>query len=465
MHLSLSSRDTGLLRAWPYVVAGLAALAIVYAVFGAGILSLPGMLVLGPTAAAALLLLIYLAPEWLAILTPMTIALAVQSAIFPYEAVFALLIGLVVLQGIRTRADWLWRLGPIEIALLLLIAWSVFTGFWIVDLRWYLNGIVRIMVGFLALWVGLRLRFVMPRRIYELGLILGSAALSMAALAKRFSTGLSNEQAALRRAATTDLGWGTANYIAALLLLLSPVVLYLALHSRDRLQRLLAWPTMVMIAVLQGIIASRAAGVLFVFGTLVQVFGYRSRRSVVAVAAVIGGLIAFLVSPLGQAIILRFTSLREIGSMAVRIWYFRVAWHRVLEFFPWGMGLSQGWTQPDRLYGRDPHNYWFVIVGELGLPGLVLWIAVLVLVWRAILKLARDPATRGLGQALQVSFWLGQLHTLVEPTYQGRQYQYIFFWLVGGFVGYAAHDRMTATRSPRPGAVPQAGDGFSSSRR
>src|SRR5258705_2418295 len=98
MHTSLSSREPGLLRSWPYAAAALAALAIVYVVFGAGLLSLPGMLVLGPAAAASILLLIYLAPEWLAILTPMAIALAVQSAIFPYEAVFALLIGLVVLQ-------------------------------------------------------------------------------------------------------------------------------------------------------------------------------------------------------------------------------------------------------------------------------------------------------------------------------------------------------------------------------
>ena len=70
--------------------------------------------------------------------------------------------------------------------------------------------------------------------------------------------------------------------------------------------------------------------------------------------------------------------------------------------------------------------------------GVLLWLAVLVLLWRRISAVARTPGWEGMGRALQVSFWLGQLHTIVEPTFQGVQYQFVYFWVMGGYLGYHA---------------------------
>ena len=54
---------------------------------------------------------------------------------------------------------------------------------------------------------------------------------------------------------------------------------------------------------------------------------------------------------------------------------------------------------------------------------------------------------------------LGNLHTLVEPTFQGTQYQMLFFWVVGGALAYSAAAEHAAEadlagRSPGASAAP-----------
>jgi len=265
--------------------------------------------------------------------------------------------------------------------------------------------------------------------------VFAAISLAMAALAKKASLGLSDEQAALRRSEATNLGWGAANYVATLLLLLSPVILEMARRGRGKL-RAPAWIAIGLIAYLQGVIASRAAGVLWAAGTALQLAGRRSRAGLVAILGSVVGVALFLASPLGQNIVFRFTNVQELGSMAVRVWYWRVAWQRVVDNFPWGMGLNQGWAYPDRLSNMDPHNYWLAMAFELGAPGLILWAGVLVLLWGRLRAMAADREFGDMGRALQITFWVGMLHTLVEPTFQGPQYQYLFFWIMGGWLGY-----------------------------
>ena len=74
----------------------------------------------------------------------------------------------------------------------------------------------------------------------------------------------------------------------------------------------------------------------------------------------------------------------------------------------------------------------------------MLWLVVLVVQWRAIRELSRSPGWSGTGQSLQIAFWLAQLHTLVEPTFQGVQYQFIYFWMFAGYLGYHDWERAQA---------------------
>jgi O-antigen ligase len=125
----------------------------------------------------------------------------------------------------------------------------------------------------------------------------------------------------------------------------------------------------------------------------------------------------------------------------------REGWRRLLDNLPWGLGLGQGYVNPDKLQGTDPHNYWLVVGGDLGVPGILLWLALLIVIARGLSRIASTPRWRPYGRALQISFWMSQFHSLVEPTFQGTQYLFIFFWVIGGAMGY-----YTAERYPQAAA-------------
>jgi O-antigen ligase len=238
------------------------------------------------------------------------------------------------------------------------------------------------------------------------------------------------------------------------MMLVTPLALAIAVESRGA-RRVAAWVTVLLVATLQLLIASRAAASLFLVGMLVQVAfmgegGKARRRRGLIAAGLVAAVAGLLASPLGAGFLLRFTSLRELGSITIRIWYWREAWLRVVEHLPFGLGLGQGYAYPDKLQNIDPHNYWLVVGSELGVPGLLLWAAVLVITWRAVGRLGTAPEMRGRVFALRVAFVLAQLHTLVEPTFQGTQYQFLWFWLFGGYFAYsAAEDAGAASASSR----------------
>lgn len=418
------------------VGAGSAALVGFFAWFGT--FSLVGLALLALLVPAALVGILYFVPGTFLVLVPVSLPFAAIGPIFPLEIAFTVGFVLALVRLVKDRAARLTDLGPIETAFAGFVLWAAITGLWSSDMEWFLRGLRRLTLGFASLWLASRLPSLLSRRAYTWSLILGAAAISAAALAKRISIGLSFEQAlSYSRAEATDLGWGTANYIASLLLLMSPLMLDLAQRPAGRLQRPFAWATLIAIAFVQGIVASRAAAVLFALGLLAQVLKLRSRRDVLPLLAVVSGVIALFASPLGGGILYRFSNLRELGSMTVRIWYTRVALHRVIDNFPWGMGLFQGWVYPDRLYGIDTHDYWLTIASELGLPGYVLWCAVLAMIVGSISRLHRDPENKALARALGVAFVVSQLHTLVEPTFQGLQYQFLYWWTIGGSLAYA----------------------------
>jgi len=164
----------------------------------------------------------------------------------------------------------------------------------------------------------------------------------------------------------------------------------------------------------------------------------------------LGALVAIallLVGPGAERLLERFTDEKELGSFVIRLMYFRVAWHRLLDHLPFGMGQGQGYTYADRLATEDPHNYWLVVGPELGIPGLVLWITILVMLWRRASAMARVPETRVAGRAMQLTLLISQLNSLFEPTFQGLQYHFLFYWIMGIHLGSA--DRVAGGAAAR----------------
>jgi hypothetical protein len=411
---------------------------VIYVWQGVGWLSLPGLAFGALLGGAGAVAVAAFAPWVLVVLAPALLPLERLWIVFPWELVYLGILALVVLHALRARPAWARRLEPVEQANLLLVGWAALSVVWSPETMDWSLGIRRLLGGVIGLWLGLRLARWVRRPVFEAGLVASAFSLTLAALARRQASGLSESELRIDRASATDLGWGTANAIATILLVLSPVLLEIGLRSRERWLRLAAWPALVLTALYQVVNASRAAAVLFIGGVIAQSLGRSVRRRLAWALGLAGGLTALLMSPLGEGLLMRFTNLRDLGSMVVRIWYLRTAWQRTLENLPWGIGLGQGLSYPDHLQRIDPHNYWLVLSSELGLPGVLLWTVVLVVLWRRLARLARTPGWEGIGLALQVAFWLSQLHTLVEPTFQGVQYQFLYFWVMGGYLGYHA---------------------------
>lgn len=407
---------------------------------GLGLLSLPGLALLAIAGPLAFLLCLYVFPQILVILPPALMPLPLSWAFFPHELAFVLLATVVFLKGLQDRAPWFRRLENVELANCAFLAWALFSGFWCGEPILYLLGVRRLLVGWASFWVAYRLALLVPRRWFELSLMAGATSLVLTAMDRRMTSGFTDAQLRIR-AAGTDFGWGTANYIATILLVMSPMILNVAIRSRERWLKVIAWPCLSLIALLQTMIASRAATILFFAGTLVQVGGSQSRRRWLGILAAATALAGLLVTPFGQTFLARFSSAKEFGSIVIRMWYFRDAWRRVVDNLPMGMGLNQGLAYPDHLAYNDPHNYWLAVGSELGVLGVLAWTVVLVLLWRRIGAVAATPGWKHEGRALQIAFCLSQLHTLVEPTFQGPHYQFIHFWVMGGYLGYHARNR------------------------
>lgn len=416
----------------PLIVVGVAALVTLPA--GFGVLSPPALLVLVPVVLGAAGWLLLRRPQLIVFLIPASLAAPMTFYTYPWEIALCGLLLLLLVIGVRSRAEWLTRWSRLEVAVALFTLLGLASVFWIFDARTYFIHARRLLLGLGTLWAASRVPALAHRRWFEAGLLGASLSVALAGLGRWMASGYTAEEALLRRPEVTNLGWGTANFLATLMMLVSPVVLGIAVESRGT-RRLVAWATVALAGALQLLIASRAAASLFLLGTLVQLasMGRRHRTFAFGLTA---AMVAVLASPLGAGFLQRFTSLRELGSITVRIWYWREAWRRVVDHLPFGMGLGQGYAYADKLFDIDPHNYWLVVGSELGVPGLLLWAATLVIIWRAVGRLGSAPEMRSRVFALRLAFVLAQLHTLVEPTFQGTQYQFLWFWMFGGYLAY-----------------------------
>jgi hypothetical protein len=359
------------------------------------------------------------------------------ARVFAYEVlIFACAVGLALI-GWRRRAQWVMRLDAIEIVLWLLVAWATFTFFWCRDTWWWMFGVRKIAMCGLSLWVALRMtRFVNPDLLL-LGVPAGACALSIAILARVFMMGGVDVIARHHmRASSTDLGWGAANYIAALLSLMLPTGIHMAMTGRRKLYRIIGWASIPLTASVVTIAASRGGALLVVAVALFAVFRSRIKPWMAVLSATI--MLSLLLTGPGAKLLLdRFTSVEDMSSVVVRLMYWRVAWVRVVDHWPLGMGLNQGYGYLDRLYTTDPHNYWFVLASELGALGLILWITFLVMLWKWISRIEKHPGSQTEGRAMQLTFGIAMLNLMFEPTFQGLQYSALFYWIMGVYLGRA----------------------------
>ncbi len=413
-----------------------------------------GVLLLALAGLAGLGWLVWRHPILAAALLPVVLSPPEFLKVFAYEVGLVTVFAVLVVAGTRARLAWFWRLDPIEQASFAFVAWGALTLFWSSSAWWWLFAMRKYGMGALALFTAWRLaRLAHTPWPWLRGITLGVLALSAAVFVKAVGSGMLTLGTAFKRIEGTDLGWGKANYLGALLLLMLPSALHLALHAPDRRSRLLGWLSLPCAGLVMATAASRGGAVLL----LVVSLAYLVRRELgakllpmLAGVAVAVGLL--LLGPGSAQFLERFTSPRELGSVVVRLFLLRAGWRRIVEHFPFGMGLGQGIVEPDHLAAGGPHNFLVTITYEAGLPGAVLWCALLVLLFRRAWRERRVPGHEALARTLLFTVATAVLNSMFEGTFEGLHFQFLFFWIVGLLLGALSRDGGTdaLSRAGRP---------------
>lgn len=396
-------------------------------------------------AAAAVGVWAWRAPLIAAAMIPVLLPPPQFLKVFAYEVALIAGAAIVAVAAWRARREETWRVHPLLIVVACLWGWAAFSFLWARDTWWWAFGVRKLGIGVLSFAFAYVLARSVRRETMLHGIVGAALSLTLATLLRAGTfTGAGTEAAA--RIGATDLGWGTSNFIAALLVLMLPTVLFVALHAAAPAARTLGWITLPLMALVMALGASRGGSLLLVLVSLWVIF--RERITPRTIALGFGFVIAVVVlvtGPLGQNLLERFVDPKELGSVVIRLLYFREGWRRLVENLPLGIGQGQGYGYPDHLNTEDPHNYLLVVGGELGLVGLVLWGLVLVMLWRAGGRMAHSPETRDAGRALRLTVVFSQINSLFEPTFQGLQYHFLFYWICGAYLG--AYDPARPARS------------------
>ena len=398
---------------------------------------------------------------------PALIAPPELGKIFAYEvALFALLAILLLHSRRDARSARRFRaLDPVEVAFCAWLGWAAISALWSKELLWWGFGIRKLIIAGVALFTARRFARETQSGDLEVGVTFAALAIAGVTLVKAVANGASPGGTGFSRTDATDVGWGTSNYIAALLALCAPTALHVAMHHRRAWARLLGWFVLPFTAVVVAVAASRGGALLIVGASAFTLMRARTKYGPWLWLGFAAALALLLLGPGGQVLVDRFANVRDFGSVVVRLMLYRAGWRRLLAAWPGGLGCGQGFVTPDALGATDAHNYWLMVGGELGLVGLVLWSALLITLWKRISLAGREPGGATRAHALRVTFVIAQLNCLFEPTFSGLQYQFLFFWIVGAFLGQAntraAASALTSAASRLlqrdPGARAQAG--------
>lgn len=269
-------------------------------------------------------------------------------------------------------------------------------------------------------------------------------------------------QALGHRNALTDLDWGNSNYVAAVVVVCLPGLMYLLLEAQRSFEKI-ASRVMIGISVWTLFLTTSRGGFLLGAGYLAS-RAVRARQALVAVAGFAALLTGIAFTPFGERILGRFTDPQGMFSVAARFSVWGGAWERFSQNMPFGIGHGQGWIRNDRMGAIDPHQFLLTLLSEGGIPALVLWLWLLAALWSDGGRLARE-GEKLVGSLLRATVVLGFFNSLFEPTFPGSLYFVLFWWLAGIFRGVEgapdpssdARDHAAQHRVARPDSLQHEG--------
>jgi len=394
-----------------------------------------GLLVAATLAAIMGLAVLRESPLLLYWLVPASMAVDFRTAVQAYD-VLVVLLAVSTLLSLRYAARSLvLRLQPLEWRYVLFIGFLFTAFFHPVDSRRFLYAIKLFTIALLAFETA---RFAVQRT-GRLALAWGPAlfcGITAVQIAIRFQTsGIPAFKSVVLRTYITDLSWGTSNFVAAVLALCVPVIMFVVRQSTAG-----SWARWAALAAMGAtfgsllMTSSRGGFVLIAGYYLLQVKRLRQLNPVVLIA-VLAGVAALAFSPFGVGLMGRFSSEQGANSIFYRVLAWQSAFDRGVTHLPFGVGAGQGFVQMDRLNTEDPHNYLLTLFSEVGPIGLLGWLWLIFSLWQAAGRLVRSPTTRLAGQTLQATILIAMFNLLFEPTMPNYIYQTLFWWIAGTMYG------------------------------
>jgi O-antigen ligase len=228
-----------------------------------------------------------------------------------------------------------------------------------------------------------------------------------------------------------DLAWGRSNYLAGFLILALPLALGRALSAGTRRERGVGAAGCALCGMGLALSASKGAMLALVVTALpVFAMGGRGMRraALIVVLLLVALALVFTQGPLKQVMTYRLAESAVDYSMNERVDLYRLAWESFLSHPLLGLGLNNFSVASHVLRGLDtvPHQLELGLLAEVGLPGTLLGLALLVVplvqAWR-LWRRATCTADQALYGGL-LAAWAGMLaHDQVESTLYGEQFK------------------------------------------
>jgi O-antigen ligase len=361
---------------------------------------------------------------------PATVVVNTSHGFFLFElCVFGMLV-VAALDALRRRDAALPGPAEVHFAFLALLASGCLSLVGVSDVQSFMGALVRLLTayaGMLLVWRYAR----GPRWAWVAASVpIGGAAVAAQVLHSYTSHGSHLRNLFLLRSFLSNVGWGQTNYVGAVLSVLILGSFVLLLLSRRPWLRLLCGGSLALMLAAMVMLVSRGTIVAVALGLLALITVMRGRRRWLVLLFAALAVVLVLQVPAFKVMSARFTTSSQGFSLVVRVRLWQEAAERFLAHPVLGVGLGQGRFQADALQSDDPHNYFLTVASETGLPGLLAWVALLVVLYRAAARAARGrPEAQAWGAALAVLVSVAVAHSCYEPTFTGTHYMYLFFWV------------------------------------
>lgn len=370
------------------------------------------------------------APLLLLWAVPISMSVFLYAPVLHYEILVVILAAAIALSSRDAGIKHLPRLDPVERAFLLFLL-ATFVSVVVASSMWRFGGTWKIHVmGLLAFEVARRgsRRFGREAMLWGPAIFMLVTALML--MARASGSGVPGFRSIQQRSFLSALAWGQSNYVAAVTVLCTPVMLLLTRLSPPRsVRQTLSYGILALSLGAMLVTSSRGGFVLATAYLITQSIRLR-KSSLPALGVLLVGGATLVLSPFGQATLERFTNWQSTHSIIFRFAMWAAAWQRGMTHLPFGVGTGQGIIQQDLLAWMDPHNYLLTLFSESGPFAVLSWIVLLFVVLRTTARLRAalgEDATR----VLHATVALGFLNSMFEPTFTGNLYFLLFWWLVG----------------------------------